>query len=169
MASVEKKKRSQALSNFTRNVNKLTELIDSLSPLVVVTPQFEKVMKCWEKLEEAQDEFIAITDIEDVDTDPEGVQYLDAPGIRHSECMKKYSEYLRSEEKVEERNRQQKESDERNFEVERSKREIQESVAKETAVRELELNTKHASVKAECRPVWYFSCECVIGISAVYA
>ena len=50
--------------------------------------------------------------------------------------MKKYSEYLRSEEKVEERNRQQKESDARNFEAERSKREIQESVAKETTERE---------------------------------
>ena len=38
MASAEKRKRSQALRNLTRNLNKLTELIDDKSPLVKVIP-----------------------------------------------------------------------------------------------------------------------------------
>ena len=64
-----KKRRSQAKSNFTRNVNALEVLIAGSETLLVVTPQFEKVKTCWEKLETAQEEFIDRTDI-DIDEDP---------------------------------------------------------------------------------------------------
>ena len=99
MASVEDRKRSQALRTLTLNLNKLNDLINDTSPLVIVTPQFDKVMKCWEKLEEAHDDFILTTDIADIDNDPKGVKYIDEPGTRHSAAVKKYSDYMKSEEK----------------------------------------------------------------------
>ena len=91
-ADLSKKKRSQALSNFTRAHNELITYIDESAPPVLTTPQFEKVESCWEKLEAAQDDFIEHTDI-DVDTDPLGVAYLDEPGTRHGAALKRYAEY----------------------------------------------------------------------------
>ena len=133
MASVEKRKRSQALSNFTRSTNKLEEHIHISSPESIVRPLYDKMMNCWDKLEEAQESFILENDI-DVDNDPDGAKYLDAPGVRHSAAMVKYAEYLRSEEKVEVDNRKQAEAEAKQHRA----AEMQE-----------ELNLKHASAEAE--------------------
>ena len=160
----EKKMRSLALSNFTRSTNKLEEVINDSSPLVIVTPQYNKVMQCWEKLETAHDEFIEKTEIEDIDNDPQGFKYLDAPGARHVEIMKVYSDYLKDGEKKEEENRQQKETADRNLEEERSRRELQESQKNKAAEKELEMNTMFTSADAELRSMINDSmiqmCEC---------
>ena len=129
----EKRKRSHALSNFTRSTNKLEEHLTISSPESIVRPLYDKMMICWEKLEEAQESFILENDI-DVDNDPDGAKYLDAPGARHSAAMIKYAEYLRSEEKSEEDNRKQAE---------------EESKQHKTAEMQDELNSKHASAEAE--------------------
>ena len=149
MASAEERKRSLALGALTRNLNKLTELINDKSPLVIVTPQFDRVMKCWENLEEAHDDFILTTDIADIDNDPKGVKYIDEPGTRHSAAVKKYSDYMKSEEKSAEEKRQQQVSSDHNVEVERSKRELQNSIEKQDSARVQELNARHVSAKEE--------------------
>ena len=133
--SVERRKRSNALSNFTRSVNKLEGQIDVPSPASIVKPLFEKMMNCWEKLEEAQEAFILQNDI-DVDQDPDGSAYLDASETRHSAALKKYAEYLREEQRTEEDDRKQAEED---------------SKQSEAAVKQQELNTKFASSEAELR------------------
>ena len=74
----EKKLRTLCLSKFTRNFNLLTQSIDNESPESIVTPQYEKMRECWLKLEEAHDDFIAATDMEDIETQPEGLKYIDA-------------------------------------------------------------------------------------------
>ena len=97
MADEEKKRRharSQALSNFTRSANVLDSLITESSPVELVKPQFEKVSSCWERLEAAQEVFIENTEIE-VDTDANGIAYLDVPGVKHAQIMKNYSTYLK--------------------------------------------------------------------------
>ena len=94
MADVAAKKcRSQAKSNFTRAITVFNNLVNAKSPLNLVTKQFDKVMSCWEKLEAAQDEFTDKTEI-DVDSDANGVAYLDEPGLKHAEAMNSYSTYL---------------------------------------------------------------------------
>ena len=85
--ALEKKMRSHSLSNFTRNANKLEQLMNKFSSLAVVTPQFEKLMKCWDKLEEAHEEFISKSDIEDIVNDPDRSKYLDVPELRHKDLM----------------------------------------------------------------------------------
>ena len=82
--------RSQALSFFTRNLNSLNNLLNASSPLDVVIPQFEKVQKCWEKLESAQERYVDKCDI-DIETDKDGLMYLDEPGERHDAVLLKYS------------------------------------------------------------------------------
>ena len=62
MADAAKKRRSQALSNFTRSANVFDSLIAESSPSELVKPQFEKVVSCWDKLEAAQEVFIEESD-----------------------------------------------------------------------------------------------------------
>ena len=96
MADVAKKQRSQLLGNFTRAPKTLTPLLNTAdAPLTVVNPLFEKLQNCWEKLEAAQDTYIElVTDI-DVDTDPNGVVYLDEPNDRYSNALNSYTQYLK--------------------------------------------------------------------------
>ena len=67
MAEVTKKKRTQSLSKFTLNVNKLTKLINNNAPLELVRPQYEKVQECWNILEEAHDTYLEEIDEEDLE------------------------------------------------------------------------------------------------------
>ena len=57
----------------------LRELFDEPPGNALVTPQFEKVKSCWEKLEDAHDKFMSTVDESsmDLDTDPEGYLYID--------------------------------------------------------------------------------------------
>ena len=92
MADVAKNKRSQALSNFTRTYNTLTPLLNNANaPLTVVNPQFAKFQNCWEKLEAAQDAYIEHAMGIDVDTDPNGVVYLNELGDRYSIALNSYT------------------------------------------------------------------------------
>ena len=78
MAAVqEKKQRSLAKSNFTRNVNKLNSLLDNnVSQAELVTPQFDKVNESYELLEKAHQEFLNTTDI-DIEEDVDGFAYME--------------------------------------------------------------------------------------------
>ena len=92
-----KRLRITALSNFTRNLNKLKKFIDSSAGATIVTPQYERVIQCWTKLEDSHDTFLeAATDI-DLETHDEWIKYLDEPGERYGEIMVSYSEYLRDQ------------------------------------------------------------------------
>ena len=50
-------------------MNLLNQLFDEAAGNVLVTPQYEKVKSCWEKLEEAHDRFIATVDEKSMDID----------------------------------------------------------------------------------------------------
>ena len=95
-ANQEKKKRTQALSNFTRNINVLHSLLDDTAPSVLVNPQFEKVRNCWEKLELAHDDFIAATDI-DIEAEKDGIAFMNGPDERHQDVLRRYSAYLKTD------------------------------------------------------------------------
>ena len=146
-ADLSKKKRSQALSNFTRAHNELITYIDESAPPVLTTPQFEKVESCWEKLEAAQDDFIEHTDI-DVDTDPLGVAYLDEPGTRHGVALKRYAEYLKKEKVEETRQLEHAAIHQKVVEVERLRTEAREQKLLEDELKAQELVTKFESAKA---------------------
>ena len=70
----EKRERSSALRNFTRNLNLINDLFDDAAGNSLVTPQYNKVKSCWERLEEAHDKFMAKADetAMDIETDPMG-------------------------------------------------------------------------------------------------
>ena len=65
----------------------LNKLIDDSSPETVVTPQFEKLKECWGSLEMAHDQFIGETDIVDIETDKDGLPYIDAPTEKYTAVL----------------------------------------------------------------------------------
>ena len=94
MADQAKKKRSIALSAFTRNLNTLLSLMNQSSHIVLVSPQFEKFQQSWDKLEAAHEEFMEKTDI-DIEVDSNGLQYLDEPNERKEKGIMCYASYLK--------------------------------------------------------------------------
>ena len=98
MAAVnEKKQRSLAKSNFTRNINKLNSLLDNnVSQAELVTPQFDKVNECYELLEKAHQEFLKATDI-NIEEDDDGFAYMEKCDETHATTVGRYSEFLRNE------------------------------------------------------------------------
>ena len=132
MADLPKKKRSQALSNFTRNVTTFNSLLGDSAPSILVRPQFDKVQSCWEKLELAQECFIEKTDI-DIDTHKDGLAYLDEPGNTHSEILHQYSEYLKGGEEDDKHKKEREEEQVRLLEEEKRKRASNEMRIAETS------------------------------------
>ena len=65
---MEKKNRTKAKSDFTRIEKTLRTLIDNNSQSFLVTEQFEKLKVCFQKLEDAQDAFLGVTEIDIEDT-----------------------------------------------------------------------------------------------------
>ena len=91
MAAVERmEKRVTAKSNFTRNINKLNRLLDGEAQVTLVTPLFEKMNRCYEELEKAQEEFLAETDI-DIETDKDGIAFMEDIDKTHEASVLKYS------------------------------------------------------------------------------
>ena len=115
MAEKAKKKRSSALASFTRNYNSLLSLINVSSPISVITPQYERVMTSWAKLEAVHEEFIDVTDI-DIETDDNGLKYLDEPNERKQEGLSRYATYLKqieNEKKADSSSKETKDAEER--------------------------------------------------------
>ena len=79
MADLSKKKRTQALKQFTRNANLLQGFLDDQSASEIVAPQYEKFRTCWDQLEDAHETFIDATDMENIETDKDGFPYLNVP------------------------------------------------------------------------------------------
>ena len=52
---MEKKKRGIAKGKFTRQENLLTDMLDRNAAKVIVAPQYEKFVECWNCLEVAHD------------------------------------------------------------------------------------------------------------------
>ena len=157
MAGVqEKKNRTKALGNFTRQFNGFQTLLAESAPSVLVDPQYEKFKDAWEKLETAHDEFLAETDIEEIETHKDGITYLDEPSTRYQTIMKQYSTYLKNCANNEQEHTRQKVEDDRKAEEESRKAEDQsrkireeERIAAEEALRHKESQEKFNAEKAE--------------------
>ena len=143
MADELKKKRSQALSKFTRNLNSFSKLLENNSPKVLVDPQFEVVNSCWKVLEDVHDEYLDATD-EDIDGDG-GVSYLDTPGERRTTALLAYADYLKAADQTEDAAAKQKAHEARLLEEERLKREATAAKEAEEAKVKDELAQKFGS------------------------
>ena len=145
---MEKKQRSSALSKFTRNLNSLTNLLDSNAPGTLVIPQFEKFKQCYENLEDAHDTFIAVTEI-DIETDKDGFAYMDGPSDQYNVIMKRYSESLTAFEEVERGQRREREKDDREAERENRRLIEEEKKVAEEQARIADLRAKFDSEEAK--------------------
>ena len=148
MADAAKRSRSQAKSNFTRATNVFNSLVDTSSSIELVKKQFDKVMSCWDKLEEVQETYIAVADI-DVDTDKDGVAYLDDLAPTHSGVMTKYSQFLKDSKTAEDAVLEKAAEDKKSAEEDRIKIEARERMAAEEKLRTDELNSRFESAKTE--------------------
>ena len=145
---MEKKLRASAKGRFTRQEKHLTELLDDNSAKVIVTPQFDKFVDCWDKLEDAQDAFIEVTDI-DVEEDADGVKYLDGPSERYRALVKRYAEYLKKANTSDQEELQKTEESARASE-ETSRKQIQsEKRSAEEEVQKQQRDANFRSAKAE--------------------
>ena len=96
MAGVEeKKRRTSAKANFTRAQNKLNSYLEKDAQAELVTPQFEKMNNCYEILEKAHELFLEATDI-DIETEPDGITYMDSIDAAHESTVLKYSTFLKT-------------------------------------------------------------------------
>ena len=85
-----KKARSIALANFTRQVKLFHSLVENENVQEnLVTPQYEKVVAGWERLESTQDSFLGKTALE-----PHCLAFLNEPEERYSSVMSRYSQFL---------------------------------------------------------------------------
>ena len=126
---MEKRKRATALGAFTRNENHLNAMLDDASPIHIVTPQFEKLQTCWDKLEQAHDNYI-----ESIagDIDEETEKSLDDPGKRYQDIVKRYSEYFKNSTVADRESAREKEQKDREAEN-TLKKEAEEIARKEEA------------------------------------
>ena len=92
-----KRKRITELSNFTRNRKNLIKLFDDAAPANLVNPQYEKMRDCYDRLEIAHNEFLAVTEIDDIETHKEGIPYMDGPDKRYEEAMTRYVTYIKTD------------------------------------------------------------------------
>ena len=125
-ADTAKRLRITALSNFTRNTNNLQRFINSSASTTIVTPQYEQVILCWTKLEEAHDVYLGAATNIDLENDDEGIKYLDKPGERYGEIMLSYSEYLRDQGEKDRTAEVRRSEEQVRLEDERRKREAKE-------------------------------------------
>ena len=147
-ADVVRRRRSTALSNFTRNENSFKKLLDSKAPAPIVKPLYEKVVSAWEALEKAHNEFLEITDI-DIETDNVGHRYMDEPVERFDAVMMSYSDFLKREEEKGKTAEARKFENQERLENERRKREAKEAMDAEEVQRKEEARRKFESGKAE--------------------
>ena len=93
-AAPEKTKRIVAKSNLTRNINKLTKVLDVGASLDLVTEQFHKVRDCYGKLEQAHDDYLLVAEI-DISEDPDGIAYMNAPDASYEQVLERYAQYAK--------------------------------------------------------------------------
>ena len=142
-ADAAKKRRSTALNQFTRNVNSFNKLIASSAPAVTVNPSYEKVIDSWEKLEEAHDAYLEVTDI-DVETDKGGFKYMDEPAERHDAVLVSYSNFLKADSEavrsteVKRIEENEKLEDERRKRIAKEEKDAEETLRKEEVKRKLD-------------------------------
>ena len=145
---MEKKQRAILLKNFTKYLNTFNELLDDESPTTLVSPQFEKLKGCLEKLEDAQDAFLAVTEI-DIETDKDGLSFIDEHNDKFKAAMKRYSTHLKTSNAVDQEQLQRKTEDDRQNEAELRKQIALEKKEADDLLQKEELVTKFNSQKAE--------------------
>ena len=145
--------RSNALRNFTRNLNTLNDLFEDSAVNELVTPQYEKVKQCFEKLEDAHDRFISVVDISTInlETDDKGFQYIDEANGKYNEALKKYSSYLKTTDAVLRDEAEQKEKAKAEAERETQQKLEEDRAEKEQQLRKAERHDKFVSAAAELR------------------
>ena len=148
MDATAKRRRSSALSNFTRNENLFNNRITNSAPLSIVTPLYDKVTVAWEALEKAHDEFIEVTEI-DIEEDAGGLKYLDEPAGRYDSVIESYSNYLKQESEKEKTEEVKKSEEQVRLETERKKREAKELKDAEEVQRKEEARRRFESRKLE--------------------
>ena len=88
----EEKARSNAKRNFTSSVNSFNLLHGDDASIDLLGRAFDKVERCWELLENAQTAFIDATDIEDIETDPKGLPYINESETHYQGVLRKYNQ-----------------------------------------------------------------------------
>ena len=131
---MEKRQRTSAKSNFTRNLNLLTGLMENNAQAFLVTQQFEKFAGCFRKLEETQEAFIGATDIDDIENHADGIKFMDTPYEQYNTVLTRYSGYLKTSEETDRTQSKKREADD---------------LAAEKAVQQQETNEKFKSEAAK--------------------
>ena len=152
MAEKAKRDRSTALRNFTRNLNTLNELFKEADIGNLVTPQYEKVKVCYEKLEDAQDAFISAADQGmDIDNDPDGYPYMDDASAKYNAMLKEYAGYLKALNEVQHAEDVQKRKDDAVAEREIQQKLEEDRAQMEQQLRKAERKEKFDSAAAELK------------------
>ena len=117
------------------------------NPPVLVNPQFVKLQVAWEKLEAAQDVYIEQATDNDIDTDANGITYLDDAGVQSTNALHAYADYLKNREAKDTRDKKRAAADSKLEEDERLKAEAQERKLADEVLKTEEMNSKFETSK----------------------
>ena len=143
---MEKSKRTTALGTFTRNERTLNAMLDDESPKELVTPQYNKLQSCWDKLEAAHDSYLETIE---GDIDPADLNKLDEPSDRYRAVLKRYSDFIKGANNVERTLLREKEAADREAEKELRKQVESERKAAEDIQQKQEMAMRFESAKTE--------------------
>ena len=90
-----KQNRANAKGRFTRQELALKDLLDIEADQAVVTPEYHRFADCWNRLNDAHDQFISSVQI-DVENDDDGDKYLDPLNVRYKTLVRRYAESLKA-------------------------------------------------------------------------
>ena len=145
----EKKKRATSKSNFTRKLDNLIYALDDENAVsVIVDPLYDRMKEAWEALEIAHEAFLEATDI-DIEANPAGIAYLDAPADQYRDVMKKYAAFLKVRADTEKTHLEMQAQQDRDAKEDARKQREQEQRDQEKLVREQEMKEKFETGKAE--------------------
>ena len=122
--------------------------IENESRKPIVEEQFDKLKKCWEKLELEQETFLSTADI-DIETHKDGLSFIDEPNTRYNEAVNIYSTYMKTSEELERVQFRQKETEDRDAEQENRMRIEATAKEEEERLRLEQLKLKFDSATAE--------------------
>ena len=94
-AKLLKNKRAQCKRNFTLSANRFDQTVNEGSPFDIISTSYEHVRISFQKLEDAQDAYISVADLDDIETNPDGIEYTTESANRFQLLLLEYGRQMK--------------------------------------------------------------------------
>ena len=141
--------RAQCKKNFTTKANRFDRMVREECPFDIISSTFEQLQLCFQKLEDAQEAFIEVAVLDDIETSPDGVEYLTESSTRFDDLLSLYSKTKKEAEAVEKDQQVVQSENKAKADEEKRKKELEAALEVEKLKLESEKTSKFDSVAGE--------------------